>query len=172
MFYEGFMKPTQIRTWCSSLLLKPNDYSLQPTTGQKILLQIFFWNCSGNILEFLKGILKFRKYPKNLCKTFPFSIKLQTRILNFQLKQKQNPGKMFLVSVLKYVLGNFSWKYLSWSHFIKVTRLSSRFYTLLKKSLHIISRGCSGKLLFWKFRNVPKKLTLVKILYSNSGCLI
>ena len=108
MFYVGFMKSTQKRKWSSSLLVKLNDYSLHPTTGLKILLYIFFWNCSESIMD----VLKSRNSPKNLCKTFPFSIKLQTRILNFQLKQKQNPGKMLLVSVLKYVGGNFSGKYL------------------------------------------------------------
>ena len=42
-----------------SFLTKLHCYSLQPTTGMKILLQIFFWKCSGRercseTLEILK----------------------------------------------------------------------------------------------------------------------
>ena len=98
MFCEGVLKHTQKRKWCSSFVVKFNDYSLQPTTGLKISLQIFIWNCSESI---------------------------------------------------------------------KLRGITSRFYRLLKKSLHIISNAYLEKLLFWKFRENPGKKIFKKIPFQQ-----
>ena len=92
---------------------------------------------------------------------------------------------MFFESVLKYP-GNFPWRVLQWNYSIKVARLLSRIYTLLKKSSSYISRGVFetlGKLsilsnsicsiyysqLYWKQTSLQMLPFTVKTLFKIAG---
>ena len=62
----------------------------------------------------------------------------------------------------------------SWKHATKRSVVES-FYqinkigilTLIKKSLHSFFRGCSEKILFWKFRKIPRKAAFIEFLLSK-----
>ena len=75
-----------------------------------------------------KGCFKISKIPKNFSKTVPFSSTLQSRISGFNKKRLQEK-----------VFEDF------WSHFIRVSGLQSRIYTLLKKSVYTFFWGCLEK---------------------------
>ena len=81
---KNFGKYTAKRMWLSFLWIKLHDYSLQPTTEPKTLLQITF-------LEVLR----------NHCKTVPFSLRLQTCRPEFLTSTKTlTLWKIFLLNVL------------------------------------------------------------------------
>ena len=106
-----------------SLLIKLHDYSLQPITVLNTPRQRLFGSAEKE-----KDVLKFRKFPKNFSRTVLFSLTLQSRISDFNKKRFQEK-----------VFGG------SWSHFVRVSGLQSRIYTLLKKSLYIFFRECLEK---------------------------
>ena len=81
---------------CSSHLRKLHGYSLQPTPGLKLPLQILFEKCSEG-----KGCSKILKIPKNFCKIVSSFPMLQACSLEFLASTKQTLRNMFPISVLK-----------------------------------------------------------------------
>ena len=131
--------------------MKLHDYRLQPTTGLKPQLQIFFWKCSeGN---------RCSKIQKNLCKTVSSSPTLTACSLEFPASTKQTPRKMFT--------GNMLRQDLQWSNFIQVTRLLSRILTLIKKITPCIFQGMFGKTSVLKISEDCQKNVFGKVLFKQ-----
>ena len=77
---------------------------------------------------------------------------------------KSNDYGLQPITGLKISLQIFVW---NCSESIKLRGITSRFYRLLKKSLHIISNAYLEKLLFWKFREIPGKMPSKKIPFQQ-----
>ena len=75
---------------CSSHWIKWHGYSLQLTTGLKLLLQRLYYKCSKG-----KGCSKILKTPKKLCKAISSSLTLQAWSLGFLASTKQTQWKKF-----------------------------------------------------------------------------
>ena len=143
MFSQGCfeiaaLKTLEKRMQLGSLWMKLYDYSLEPTTRLKMPRLILFCKCWKR-----KGCSKISKIPKKPSQSYSFFFSVTVQ--NFRLQQKQTPKKnpcecstMFEIYQEKVFEGLCS-------HFIKVTGLQSRIYTLLKSYWIHFFRGFSEK---------------------------
>ena len=112
----------------SSLLMQPHDYILQPTSRLETPWQILFWKNRER-----KGCSKISRIPKYHFQICPFPWTFQSRISE---STKTDPKKNVSCECTNMAGEIYQEKVLEvlWSHFIKVTELQSKIYTLMKKS--------------------------------------
>ena len=161
--HQKLLKISRKCIWWSWISIK-FPYSLKPTTGLKTPPLLLFWKCSertgcSKITKIQKKKKK-KKKKKKIWKNVFSSLTLQAWSSEFPTSTKTNVKKNVSYECSE-IAENLPRKGLWWN-FIKVARLLSRVYTLLKKLLHTFFRGCSEKLLFATFWEIPRKTSLVQ----------
>ena len=141
----------------SSLLIKSHYFNLQLTAGLKTPLQILFWK--GKFVKFEKS----QKIPLQNCPLFRTLQVCSPEFLTWIKTDSKKKCFLWLFLQLKIHQEEVC------KSFKKVTVIwfLSRIYLFLKNRFH--NHGMFRKLLFWKFRKIPRKTTWVEFLWRYSS---